>query len=66
MSIVLRHKIGVIIRSKHYDVLQLTAIDNNKYLITMSDDCRQLISDFADNQFDFVFKTFKIHINCHV
>ena len=65
MSLVLRRKIGVIIRSKHSDVLQLT-VSNNKYLITMSDDCRQLISDFADNQFDFVFKTFKIHINCHV
>ena len=65
MSLVLRRKIGVIIRSKQSDVLQLT-VSNNKYLITMSDDCRQLISDFADNQFDFVFKTFKIHINCHV
>ena len=65
MSLVLRRKIGVIIRSKHSDVLQLT-VSNNKYLITMLDDCRQLISDFADNQFDFVFKTFKIHINCHV
>ena len=65
MSLVLRRKIGVIIRSKHSDVLQLT-VSNNKYLITMSDDCRQLISDFADNQFDFVFKNFKIHINCHV
>ena len=61
MSLVLRRKI----RSKHSDVLQLT-VSNNKYLITMSDDCRQLISDLADNQFDFVFKTFEIHINCHV